>query len=336
MRRLIASTLIALSIVPAVHAQGAPARDVAGGKDHPLISRYAGSWLVGYGEMSFGEDSLPLAGGVENNTFLKPQKVEGKITRLAYLAPTGATVVEVARNYEDALNKAGFAKRFACAGKACGPGRIQAPLIRNVDEMKQIDSYGGYSDLAMLVLNTETDPHFVWGTVKSGGRDVTVAVFTSKQIATDDSPLNNRVGTYIEVIEPKAMEMGKVTVDANAIQKGLASDGKIALYGVYFDTGKADVKPESKAQLDEMAKLLNADKALKVFIVGHTDNAGVFDANVALSQRRAEAIVAVLTKQYQIDAKRMVARGVANLAPVASNDAEAGRGRNRRVELVKQ
>ncbi len=105
---------------------------------------------------------------------------------------------------------------------------------------------------------------------------------------------------------------------------------------MFFDTGKADIKPESKPQLDEMAKLLDADKSIRVFIVGHTDNQGVYDANVSLSQRRAEAIVAVLVRDYRIDAKRLIAKGVANLAPVASNEADAGRTKNRRVELVRQ
>ncbi|MDR3371254.1 OmpA family protein [Rhodoferax sp.] len=129
---------------------------------------------------------------------------------------------------------------------------------------------------------------------------------------------------------------GQVTVDAAALKKGLQSDGKIALYGIYFDTAKAVLKAESKAQLDEIAKLLRQQPALKVYLVGHTDSEGGLDANLALSQQRAQAVADALIRQYQIDGKRLLARGVANLAPVASNDADAGRARNRRVELVVQ
>ena len=85
-----------------------------------------------------------------------------------------------------------------------------------------------------------------------------------------------------------------------------------------------------------MARLLTTDRALKVAIVGHTDTQGVADANVALSQRRAEAVVAALTTNYKIDAARLKARGVASFAPVATNRTEAGRAKNRRVELVEQ
>jgi len=110
----------------------------------------------------------------------------------------------------------------------------------------------------------------------------------------------------------------------------------MTLYGIYFDTAKADVKPDSKVQLDEMAKLLTTQKSLEVYIVGHTDNQGSLDANLSLSQKRADAIVAALAKEYKIDAKRMQARGAASFSPVASNSSDAGRARNRRVELVEQ
>ena len=115
----------------------------------------------------------------------------------------------------------------------------------------------------------------------------------------------------------------------------MQADGKIALYGIYFDTGKAVLKPESQAQVDQMVALLKAQPTLKVYLVGHTDSEGALDANLALSQQRAQAVVDALVRA-KVDAKRLNARGVANLAPVASNAADAGRARNRRVELVLQ
>ena len=84
-----------------------------------------------------------------------------------------------------------------------------------------------------------------------------------------------------------------------------------------------------------MARLLRSQPALKVFIVGHTDNAGGFDANLALSAARAQAVVAALSRAG-INPQRLAAKGLANLAPVASNAEEAGRTRNRRVEMVLQ
>jgi OmpA-OmpF porin, OOP family len=142
---------------------------------------------------------------------------------------------------------------------------------------------------------------------------------------------------FLQVIEEKRMQTGQVTVSKAADMKaGLASEGKIALYGVYFDTGKAEILPQSKPQLDEMVKFLQTDNTAKVFVVGHTDNQGGLDSNLVLSQRRAEAVVKALVVDSKIDAKRLIAKGVANFAPITSNSTDNGRAKNRRVELVNQ
>jgi outer membrane protein OmpA-like peptidoglycan-associated protein len=143
-----------------------------------------------------------------------------------------------------------------------------------------------------------------------------------------------RVRQFIQVIEPVKLETGKVTVDTRAIQDGLQRDGKIALYGVSFDSNKAVIREQSAEQLEQMAQALKARPQQKVFIVGHTDDQGEFEANMVLSQKRAQAVAEALASKYGIAAARMTARGVANLAPVASNASDEGRARNRRVELV--
>ena len=98
---------------------------------------------------------------------------------------------------------------------------------------------------------------------------------------------------------------GQVQVlDMAAMQKSLAESGRVAVYGVYFDTDKAEVKPESKAALDEMGKLLNANPNLKVYVVGHTDNQGTLAGNLDLSQKRADAVVKALESGYKIPAAR--------------------------------
>ena len=132
------------------------------------------------------------------------------------------------------------------------------------------------------------------------------------------------------------MEVGMVTVAASALDQSLMSTGKAVIYGIYFDFDKADVKPASSPQLQEIAALLNTHADLKLAITGHTDNQGSADYNQKLSQRRADAIVAALTGSYAIAANRLSAQGLGPSAPVASNDTDEGRAKNRRVELVKQ
>ena len=93
-------------------------------------------------------------------------------------------------------------------------------------------------------------------------------------------------------------------VDAAAMAKGLGETGHIALYGIYFDTDKAVIKPESRPTLEQIAKLLRGQPQLNVFIVGHTDSQGAYDYNLDLSRRRAEAIAAELVKSYPDRASR--------------------------------
>ncbi len=127
-----------------------------------------------------------------------------------------------------------------------------------------------------------------------------------------------------------------VPVAAAALDSHLADTGQVTLYGIHFDFDKSDIKPESKPQLDEIAKMLTADPALKLRVAGYTDGKGTAEHNQALSQRRADAIVAMLVANYAIAADRLTSAGLGAASPVASNDTEEGRAKNRRVELLKQ
>lgn len=121
--------------------------------------------------------------------------------------------------------------------------------------------------------------------------------------------------------------------------RGRSSPGPLKLasiYGIYFDTDKADVKPESEQALGEIARLLEKRPGLKLYVVGHTDSVGSLDYNRDLSVRRARAVVKVLTGKYGVAASRPRGEGVGPLAPVLANTSNGGRAKNRRVELVKQ
>lgn len=143
-------------------------------------------------------------------------------------------------------------------------------------------------------------------------------------------------GGYMLVIVEKQAMVQEVVANAALFATGLKATGHVEVPGIYFDTGKAVLKPESAAAVGEIAKLLKADAAMKVYIVGHTDSVASLESNLKLSQARAEAVAQALVADHGIGAARLTARGVGPLAPVASNDAEDGRARNRRVELVKQ
>ncbi len=141
---------------------------------------------------------------------------------------------------------------------------------------------------------------------------------------------------YMLTIVEKGQMAQEVTADAAAFGSDLAATGHVAVYGIYFDTNKSEVKPDSKPALEEIAKLLKQDPGMKLKVVGHTDMTGSLEANLKLSQARGEAVVKALVSQHGVAAPRLKGYGVGPLAPVATNGTEEGRAKNRRVELVKE
>jgi OmpA-OmpF porin, OOP family len=138
----------------------------------------------------------------------------------------------------------------------------------------------------------------------------------------------------LNIIERQVMKQD-VAANAAALQSGLAQDGHVEVPGIYFDSGKSEVKPESEPALKELVKLLRANPSMRVWVVGHTDSVGSPDSNVALSNARAASVIRSLA-QLGIEPKRLAPHGSGPFSPVASNRTDQGRARNRRVELVEQ
>lgn len=166
--------------------------------------------------------------------------------------------------------------------------------------------------------------------------------YTTLKVSKDGKEIWTEVDTawgggyVLTIVEKQAMAQ-EVTANAELFRSGLQAAGHVEVPGIFFDTGKSELKPESAAAVGEVAKLLKADPALKVYVVGHTDNTASLDLNLRLSQARAEAVMqALVASPHGIAAGRLAARGVGPLTPVANNDSEEGRAKNRRVELVKQ
>lgn len=311
-------------------ARAQVASELPSAKDSAVPSRCAGSVLQNSASESFAAIRVPAGPGRygpgDKLVFDKAVPVEGRVSAFFYVGPKERNALEVFRNYQTALSQAGFTTLYSCEMGACDQALIREPFPAEVARTRKWATDRGDPSGSI-----SRDIRFVSAKATRNGAEVYVMVF----VAEAGSPWQAPAAVVI-VAEPSAMEGGKVTVSSQQLGKGLAEDGRIALYGIYFDTGRAEVKPESKAQLDEMARLLTNDRGLKVSIVGHTDNQGAADANLTLSQRRAESVVAALVAGHKIDAARLTARGVASFAPVATNRNESGRAKNRRVELIEQ
>lgn len=299
------------------------AADVAGAKDHPLISRFKGSDAIGYGDVAFGKARLPTGPGG------KALQADGHVTDIVYRSPVGKGAAEVMENYRRALVGAGFTIAWQCdAGTGnggCGGYRFATELGDPI-----VATLKGDRNAMTYLLDAANDNvAYLLATLSKDGQETKVALLVSQ---ASDSP----TGVLLRVVGSGEMPQGQVTVDAAAMAKGLAAEGKIALYGLHFATDSATLTPDSKQTLDEMAKALKAAPALKVYIVGHTDNTGTLAHNETLSQDRAAAVVKALATSYGIAANRLAAKGLASYSPVAANTAEAGKAKNRRVEMVAQ
>lgn len=322
MRLQYMSAIVAMVLMAATPR--ADAQDVAGSADHPLVGRFKGSLIKEQIRSNFDRYVLPLGPADKSEKkFQKQQDVEGKVTKTFYAAPAGASSLAVFRSYQAALQQAGFTTVYTCSAKACSPdGRIQY-AIQNTRPANYLYDLGGHSfddDDAYLLSAHEPK------------NDVYAVVYVS-HVAYDPA----HVVYLADVIETKPLTTGLVTVvDAKTMAEDISKAGHVALYGIYFDSGKASLKPESKPALDEIAKLLKLNPSIKLHVVGHTDNVGTLAANMALSKQRADAVVNALAAQYHVAASRLIGNGVGPLAPVAPNTTEDGRAKNRRVELVPQ
>jgi outer membrane protein OmpA-like peptidoglycan-associated protein len=308
-RGFLVSALTAGAVLAA--AAGAAEGDAVGGKDYPGLGRFAGSVITGYDAKDFDE-TVVQAKAFKAGKATDQRRLEGKVTRIAYRAGAGASTLEVFRNYTNKAAAAGFETLLDCETDACG----------GLDFAYALDA------LPLPQMWIDGFSYRYYAARKPAG-----AASPETYVSVATSQNNDDVYTQVTVVELGAVE--DKMVDAATMAKSLAAAGHVALYGVYFDTGKAEVRAESAPTLAEIAKLLKSNPELgTVYIVGHTDSQGAFDYNMDLSKRRAAAIAAELAARHGVAEARLKTAGVGFLAPVASNANEAGRVLNRRTELV--
>ncbi len=321
-----------------------PQADVAGAVDDPLLSRYAGSMIVYSFKRGFDETDL-VAGKYKHSDSQDPDKaklsfektihLEGTVTRTAYVFPADRSALEVMRNYSDALRKANMTIVYSCDKSACG---FDGPGVGNPSSFSINFSVSKMTDMgdAFNVASSDSENESRYVLAKSAGTDG-AATYTAVFVAPSNQ-YQKTGAVLVETVQPAQMQTGKVSVDLKAddMAKSIGADGRVALYGLQFDTDKTELRADSKPSLAEIAKLLAQNPKLNVFVVGHSDNQGSYAHNLELSQKRSDAIVLALTTEFKIAPGRLIAKGVASVSPIASNDSEAGRAKNRRVELVKE
>lgn len=328
-----------LSILAWSAAAISQAADVKGGKDHPMLKRYEGSTLLWYEQKNYDMLKMPLECIMfdYNEGKMKPFKkleVEGRKTTLFYNLPEGIGTLEGVRQYENELKEKGFEILFRASGEEIEKNKGDN-LAAEVYGMTPENTNQDHPQVMAMQGPDKTKSHYLSCRLTRTEGDVfcTVWAFQASWTAAKLKAPEKSTVVRVDICEVKPMEQKMVLVKAEEMAGQIALNGKVALYGIQFDTDKATIRPDSEATVAEIAKLLGDKPDLRVLVVGHTDTEGSFEYNRSLSQRRADSVVANL-KEKGISKERLFPVGVSFASPVATNATEEGRAKNRRVELV--
>lgn len=315
----------------------AGANGPAGAQDHPLLGHYEGSRQVFHNVATYDEANI-ITGPIDEKGSTEQrgpgwETLEGKVFTLYYRLPAGRTSLEALRNYEQSLKQKGFEVPFVCSteGGTCFTGNQRWPglfLGLALDGKTDLPKFDG--DFVRNQFG-KGNGRYLYAKRSQSGQTVHVSI----AFGDDDSRGGRPV--VARVIESGKMETDKIQVKQEAeIAKDFDDAGRTQIYGILFDYDKADIKPESAPQLQQITEVMNRNPGLRVEIVGHTDAQGGAAYNMRLSQSRAAAVVSELVGRYRVDPARLTSRGMGLEQPVASNADEAGRALNRRVELIRR
>lgn len=279
-----------------------------------IISLYQGSKVEFDDAIGFEKHHILV-----NDTLV--QVVEGNVRRQFCYAPAKKSSYEIIKNYEKAIKVKG-GSIINISDKA---GKIEIGddyFVRDLFTKERITRYNPYSYLQLP--NYAND--YLAGKISTSKHDIYITIAATR--------IEDDVVYTLVTVEAEPMEMNMVTL--NVLNDGIAAEGKVAIYDIYFDTGKHQVKKESSNALKVIAGYLKNNANKKFLIVGHTDNTGNFESNVKLSQNRANAVVKMLVSEYGVIANQIKPYGIGSTSPKMSNLTEDGKARNRRVELVER
>ena len=317
--------ILALVGIPMAFS-AAHAADKNESSDHWLLARYPGFEIRDQAIIEYDEADIVLGPLVEidREKSLELERLEGSVHNTQYrMKGKSVSLLQLTRNYENALRKLNAEILFSCMREDCFK-------LRNEGTGVFLNNY----------LNQES--RFMPGIHKRVGGETSVftarlvdggSVFHMTLIISAKDGNDERV-IHQSIIESTSLDLEKIAIgSADQIERLIAASGKAVLDGIYFDHDKATIRAESKPTLAAIAEYLKGRAAERFFVVGHTDGTGDYDYNISLSRDRANAVVDAL-RSAGVSASQLRAFGIGPVAPADSNSDEAGLANNRRVELV--
>ncbi|TMV80995.1 OmpA family protein [Thioclava sp. BHET1] len=280
-----------------------------------------------------GNYRMPL--GPWRDGAIKTRDVEGAVRKTAWrIADPRLSTMQILIDLRSQLQKAGFEILFQCETRDCGGYDFRF----HTDVLAEPQMHVDLGDFRFLSAQGEEE-----------GDPVTISLLISRSA---DSGFVQVIRVGKSLPAPGADQTAATTPDATpapvpsasaslmppapsaSFIETLRQGGSVVLDGLDFPSGSTDLADKSYPVLEQLAAFLKAHPDQHAILVGHTDDSGSLDANIAVSKRRAQSVKARLEKSYGVDAGQLEAEGVGFLAPRASNLTAAGREQNRRVEVM--
>ena len=266
-------------------------------KEHPVVKHYPGALIDSHEEKAFDAVDMVVGYTATPRPNVSRKEVEGRVYKTFYIHQGDVSALQVMRNYEAALKAGGFTTVVT--------GKVAA--LPSMEDARDGSLFGAF-------------------TLMQGGQP---ALYVNILI---DPNVGEPVSRVV-IVEPQQMQQ-VYAVDVSSLYASLTAEGRVAVYGINFETNRSAIAPESETVLAQVRDLLGAHPELKLRIEGHTDNVGAPAANRTLSEQRAAAVKAWLVRNG-VDGARLTAEGLGDTRPAVPNDTDDGRARNRRVELVR-
>lgn len=261
-------------------------------------------------------DSYDLPTGAFSDGNIPVRNFVGSVNRKTWrINGTSATTLQLITPLRDQLENSGYDIVLECEARSCGgyDFRFGTEIVPAPDMHVDIGNYRFLS-----AINTDANALSILISRSGNAAYIQIVTVASKQ------EQQNPEGTA----PPAAISIG------NDFQTTLLQKGHVPLLGLDFDTGAGALLPGPHDSLERIATFLNNNPSARIALVGHTDTVGSLQSNIALSKQRAEAVRNRLISDFGIAPSRLDAEGMGYLAPIASNENQAGREANRRVEAV--
>lgn len=286
----------------------------------PTLSLPPSAMQTAEDRSAMGSYALPV--GPWKDGKLETVRTEGEVTQTAWrVRDPDVTTMGLLATLRDQLAREGFDILFECEADACGgfDFRFAMPVLPEPEMHVDLGDFrflsarretGGAPDHVTLLVSRSSDSGYVQmtriGAALVRPLPIAAAGFRPREATPGPSPLGDQI----------------------------LAQGKVVLDDLRFESGAVQLGEGEFPSLAALAEFLKANPGKTVALVGHTDAEGTLAANVTVSRKRAQSVMARLVAAYGVDPAQLSADGVGFLSPLASNLTPEGRTENRRVEAI--